>query len=364
MARVDLRGVNRVRKRLAGGGVRVYFYHRATGARLPGEPGSAEFLTAYADAERIAPKDKGTVGGLIRLYLASLKFERKAASTQREYRRVLTTLEAKFGTLPTKALQSPRVRGLFLTYQEEVGRDHPREADNRLAILSAVFSYAAAKGEIADNPLRGFERIYHSDRSAFVWTEADLSKFMATAPVELQQALILAIHTGQRYGDLIRLRWADYDGQAITLRQRKTGASVYVPCSAALRRMLDGMERRGPFILTRADGRPWHTENNDKALSKAWRVHARSIGITELRFHDLRGTAVTLMNEAGVSIQQVAAITGHTMQSATRILERYGARTKRLAEAAIHAFENAKETRFANRLQTAPIKQSKGKPNG
>jgi integrase len=118
------------------------------------------------------------------------------------------------------------------------------------------------------------------------------------------------------------------------LRQGKSGARVYVPATKALKRMLDGMSRRGPYILTRLDGRPWFTERNDKALSKAWRVHARTVGITELHFHDLRGTAVTLMNEAGVSIQQVASITDHTMQSATRILERYGAHTRLLAEAA------------------------------
>jgi hypothetical protein len=34
------------------------------------------------------------------------------------------------------------------------------------------------------------------------------------------------------------------------------------------------------------------------------------------------------------------------------ILEKYLARTKPLAEAAIYAFENAKGTAFANRLQT------------
>ncbi|MBP0438344.1 hypothetical protein [Tianweitania sediminis] len=38
----------------------------------------------------------------------------------------------------------------------------------------------------------------------------------------------------------------------------------------------------------------------------------------------------------------------------TRILERYLARTKRVAEAAIYAFEHADATAFANRLQTTP----------
>lgn len=62
---------------------------------------------------------------------------------------------------------------------------------------------------------------------------------MKGAPVELQRPLILAIHTGQRYGDLVRLRWADYDGDHIRLRQSKTSATVTVKASATVRAILD-----------------------------------------------------------------------------------------------------------------------------
>ena len=112
------------------------------------------------------------------------------------------------------------------------------------------------------------------------------------------------------------------------------------------------MPRRGPYILTRADGRLWFTDANNKQLSKQWRAHARAVGIDDLQFRDMRGTAVTLLSEAGVTVQQVAAITGHTMQSVVRILEKYSARTKRLAEAAIRTFEASSASDFANRLQT------------
>jgi integrase len=44
---------------------------------------------------------------------------------------------------------------------------------------------------------------------------------MRVAPIELQQALIIALHTGQRQGDILRLPWSAYDGTAITLRQGK-----------------------------------------------------------------------------------------------------------------------------------------------
>ena len=266
VVKAKIKGVNTVRKRLADGSVAVYYYHRETGARLPGLPGEPAFLAAFTDAEKIQPKDVGNVNALIRDYLLSLTFEKKAASTQREYKRMLMPLGEKFGKMPIKALESPRVRGVFLEYQEEIGRDRPREADNRLSVLSAVFTYAARKGRLKDNPLAGFERIYSGDRSEMIWTAADIATFMQAAPLELQQALILALHTGQRYGDLIRLRWADFQGETISLRQNKTKARVTIHVSQALRRMLDSMGRAGPYILTRTDGRPWFTQGNDKEL--------------------------------------------------------------------------------------------------
>ena len=220
--RARLRGVNTIRKRLADGSTAVYHYHSESGARLPGEPGSPEFLAAYAKAEERTPRDSGKVASLIRDYLLSLTFEKKAPSTRREYQRMLSKLEAEFGTMPIRALESRKVKEVFLAYQERVGRDTPREADNRLTVLSAVLSYAGRRVRIADNPLEGFERLHHKDRADLIWTEADVARFMRGAPVELQRALILAMHTGQRYGDLIRLRWSDYDGTAIALRQRKT----------------------------------------------------------------------------------------------------------------------------------------------
>jgi hypothetical protein len=72
-----------------------------------------------------------------------------------------------------------------------------------------------------------------------------------------------------------------------------------------------------------------------------------------------------MLSEAGCTSQEIAAITGHFLQSVEAILEKYLSRTRHLAEAAIVKFENAQRTKFANRLQTnlsvkrAPNKKSK-----
>ena len=58
--------------------------------------------------------------------------------------------------------------------------------------------------------------------------------------------MVLALHTGQRQGDLLRLTWSGCDGTAIALKQSKTGARVYIPCTSALRAMTDASPTATP----------------------------------------------------------------------------------------------------------------------
>lgn len=81
-----------------------------------------------------------------------------------------------------------------------------------------------------------------------------------------------------------------------------------------------------------------------------------------LHFHDLRGTAVTLLSEAGCTPQQIATITGHSIKTVHVILERYLARTRGLAKPAIFNFENSPRTKFANRLTVNNAGQTANRP--
>ena len=69
----------------------------------------------------------------------------------------------------------------------------------------------------------------------------------------------------------------------------------------------------------------------------------------KLHFHDIRGTTVSLLSEAGCTPQQIGTITGHSLKSVHQILEIYFARTRGLAEQAIRNFE---ETHHEHFLQT------------
>lgn len=367
MARVRLAGINKVRKRLADGSVAVYHYHRATGLRLDGAPGSSEFMAAYAKAEATmrARHSGETFNALIRAYTGSIEFEQKlAASTRTEYKRMLTKAEPEFGGMPIAALDDPRVRRDFLDWREKIAKaSGQREADNRLSAISAMLTWAVDRGTLTQNNLKGFKRLYHSDRSEIIWLPEHIEAFMKVAPVEMQRALILALHTGQREGDILALTWSNYDGAEITLRQGKSqragkrGPLIHIPCTAALRRMLDGMERTSTLILTTQSGLGF----KKRYFINQWKKACVAAGLSEdLHFHDLRGTAVTMLAEAACTVPQIATITGHSQKTVHQILERYLARTRGLAEQAIFNFENSPRTKFANQLQTAAPRKRAG----
>ena len=67
-----------------------------------------------------------------------------------------------------------------------------------------------------------------------------------------------------------------------------------------------------------------------------------------------------MLAEAGATVPEIAAITGHSYRTINSILEKYLPRTKHLAEMAIAKLENSVRTDFANHLQTGPSPLQKG----
>lgn len=349
-------GINRVTARLAGGKSAVYYYHRSTGTKLPGTYGSPEFLAALAAAQAEASprRTDGTLAGLIRSFEGTAKWRRLAESTRKEYRRIFTFWDGKFGTMPIKAVESRGFREDVLRWHDEFSATKPREADNRVTILARVLSWAASDRSLRVNVLDTFERAYSSDRSEMIWLPEHVEAFMAVADAEMQLAMMLALHTGQRQGDIRRMAWTNYDGAAIAVRQGKSGRRVVIPCTKALKTVLDGLERRGALILTTKTGKAF-TPDYIKRQFRATRDAAK---ITGLHFHDIRGTTVTMLFEAGCTVAEAASITGHSLRGAQEILDRYLARTATLATSAIFKLENRMNTERAKRS----AKWHKGNP--
>ena len=350
--RIKAPGINKVTAKLAGGETKTYYYHRATGTKLNGLPGSPEFFASLAAAEKSQQqRNAGTLSGLIREFEGTKQWRRLAESTKKEYRRVFKFWDGEYGTCPYVALEDKAFRNDVRKWHDRFSETKPREADNRVTILARVLSWGAKDGPLRGNVLDGFERAYASDRSEIIWLPEHIEAFLQVASPEMRLAMVLALHTGQRQADIRRFAWTAYDGACISLRQgkaRRLGREaplIRVPSTKALKATLDAAPRRAAVILTTKTGRAF----SKRYFAEQWEKTSKAAGLTDLHFHDIRGTTVTMLAEAGCTLPEIVSITGHTLRRAQDILDKYLARTSKLAESAIAKFENVTATDSAKR---------------
>jgi len=269
--RVRLKGINSVRKRLADGTIKTFWYAWKGGPPLRGEPGSPEFVASYneAVAKKVTPA-RGALLSILQQYQASENFRGLADSTKRSYVALIVRIEKAFGDFPLAALTDRRSRGVFMAWRDKIAVESGRrQADYAWTVLARVLSWADDRGLVAANPCAKGGRLYRGSRADKVWTPDDEANFLAKAPAHLHLPLMLAIWTGQRQGDLLRLSWSAYDGTMIRLRQSKTGARVVIPVSAPLKALLDATPRRSPLVLVNSEGHPWTSNGFRSSWRKA-----------------------------------------------------------------------------------------------
>jgi integrase len=337
--RIRLRGINRVTKWLADGTQRIYWYAWKGGPPLCGEPGTPEFMASYNEAisRKVVPP-RGTLLSVLQQYQASEDFRALADSTRRSYVPLITRIEKRFGDFPLSALTDRRSRGIFMGWRDQLAASAGRrQADYAWAVLARVLSWSFDRGLVAANPCERGGRLYRGGgRAEKIWTAADEAAFLERAPAHLHLPLLLALWTGQRQGDLLRLPWSGYDGTHIRLRQSKTGTRVVIPIGEPLKVKLDATLKRSTIILTNSDGKPWTSDG----FRASWGKACKTVGVVGVTFNDLRGTAVTRLAVAGCTEAEIATITGHSLRGVRAILDsHYLSRDPALGESAIRKLE-------------------------
>jgi integrase len=155
----------------------------------------------------------------------------------------------------------------------------------------------------------------------------------------MRLALELALWTGQRQGDILRLGWSSYDGKRLSLRQGKRRRKVDMPVPTALKGLLDSTKRTALTILTAPNGKPWRTDPKPTHFQHHLRAATLAAGLDGLHFHDLRGTSCTLLAEAGATPSEIAAVLGWTVTTVNQMLDTYQAITASLSDSAVAKLE-------------------------
>ncbi len=321
MRDAKFKGLAKVKKTLASGEPIYYCYAWRGGPLLkndegePIQPGDPLLSGAFRQAhdQRRAPSPSN-LSTLITLYRGSSDFRRTKLGTRHEYDRYLDKIRTKFGQLPLEELQQPSTRGAFKEWRDSLA-DTPRTADFAWMVLVRVLSFTKDRGMISVNIAERGGRLYRSTRRDWTWSDADVAAFQAVAPSYMCLAIQLALWTGQRKGDLLRLTWRDFDGANLRFTQSKTKSRVLVPMGP-LADILRSQSGSGA-ILRNSHGGAWTSDG----FNSSWRKCCAKAGITDLTFHDLRGTAITRMALAGCTVPEIAAVTGHSLKDVETILD-------------------------------------------
>lgn len=289
-----------------------------------------------------------TVRALYEHWRASTKYTLKAPKTQHDYLNKAGFFLAEFGE---EMLSEIEPHHLY-TWWEELHRARGHAmANGILAVARLILSHAPRIGWRRDNPARqlGLDGV---PPRVVVWSPSEVEAFVATADAlgltACADAVVIALHTGQRQGDVLALEEQKIEGGAVYFLQGKTRARVAVPHTDQLAARLDMIRRRrraidGPIdlsvarrVVLRADGRTY----TKSLLAKDFR-HVRALvaaaqpEIAEKTFQDLRDTAVTRLALADCTVPMIRAITGHTLTTVHQVLEHYLAIDDRMAAAGI-----------------------------
>ena len=121
-----------------------------------------------------------------------------------------------------------------------------------------------------------------------------------------------AIETAMRRGELLALQWENVDQvrRTVFIPDTKTGTPRTIHLSKAAMSIIEGIEsREGPVFNVTVD-----------CLKAAWKRARQRASLPDLRVHDLRHEAVSRLFELGLSVPEVALISGH---KDVRMLFRY-----------------------------------------
>ena len=311
-----------------------YFRHKGVYQRLPDPPGCAEYHRRYAEllaSTEVKPEAvfEGSVKACIDDFRASTEFQALKPKTQKDYDRELLQFDV-WHDLPLKGIERKHIKKVWETL-----KDRPRKQKLFAQVASRLFEWAIDAGLVDTNPAKKIKRVGAAQETRG-WTDAEVDAFSALCPPgPMMTAFMLALYTGQRQGDVLKMARTSYDGSIITLRQSKTGTSLRISAHRDLKAYLETLPGDTLLFVTDANGRPFSADRLRKQF-----VDVRSAAELrdDLQFRGLRNTAANRLAEAGATPHQIQAITGHKTLS---MVEKYtrNADQDRLGRQAIHLQE-------------------------
>lgn len=340
------------------GKVRLYLYRPGYPlAPLPNED-DPRFLATYkaalagprkdAQAEPEAPPTPGeaaagTFAELCDRFYLSAHYQRLKPVTQRCYRNAIERLRKPHGDKPVALLDRRGVKSIIAELATKHGA-----ANEALRMIRMLMAFAVDEEDRPDNPTLGIKKLKGKDGGHPAWSEENIAAFEERHPIgaKAHLALALLLYSGQRRSDVVRLGWSNIKGNLLCLTQVKTGAYLEIPIHAELLPFLRACPADAETFLMTEPGKPFARAG----FGNWFRDRAAEAGLPRgYNSHGLRKAACRRLAEAGCTVHEIAAISGHKSLAE---IERY---TKSVNQATMAGSAMAK-------VETAALENRTGKP--
>lgn len=273
---------------------------------------------------RIVP---GTFANVIRQFLKWMETQDYAPATREKWERELRLAEEE-GGLGGCSVQVIRP-SLIQAFLDGLAH-YPGKQEVARTALKALEKFAVVR-DLVPTPFMMGTSTVGSDGGHEPWSDVFVALAEAHARPDLARAVTLAINTGQRGSDTVRMSLTDIEERlcpttgiyrrGINVLQQKTGRKLWVPfISPEFETTLASWERRpGPFIL-KPNGKPYSRPE----LSVRWTQHRDSnpdlkpLKDSGMVLHGLRATAVVRARKRGLSDLQISNVYGMSAPMVSR----------------------------------------------
>lgn len=253
-----------------------------------------------------APPGHETFAAAADLYLTFQKQQIGAANYERERGIVEDHLKPFFAGKLADVRRATVSRYVTVRCAEASGATVLKE----LNVLKYLFRLSVEQWEyIPVNPAQGVKPPKPAAGRLRYLQPGELRIVIEAAPSWLRPIIVLAVATGMRRSEILRLRWLDVDlnGCRVLLSQTKNGEGRIVYLNRLALQALESLQ-----VCT--DTKPMDLlfpKLRHEWVSVAFSRLCRRLKIADFRFHDLRHTAASWLRMNGADIHTVAQLLGH-----------------------------------------------------
>ena len=204
--------------------------------------------------------------------------------------------------------------------------------NRELQCLRKVFNKAIDWNYAVDNPVKKVD--YLSEKGSIrkrVLSEDEEKRLVAAVPLYLKHVILVALHTGMRKGEVLKLKWenVDFDEREITIVETKDDEDRVVPMNPLLFNlllMLKAQDGKGEYVFTNPT-----TEKRYVEIKRAFTSACKKACIDDFHFHDLRHTYASRLVRNGTDLNTVKELLGHSSITTTQRYLHSQAEQKRAA---------------------------------